>query len=67
LGFSGLRGFGSRISVFLGGYRRSPKTQPFHIVKRWSSLLSALAVKTPFSLKSMDLYSLGLTPIWRIE
>jgi hypothetical protein len=34
LGFSGLRGFGSRISVFLGGYERAPKTQPFHIVKR---------------------------------
>ncbi len=35
LGFIGLRGFGSRSSVLLGGYRRAPKTQPFHIVKRW--------------------------------
>ncbi len=34
LGFSGLLGFGSRASVFLGGYERTPKTQPFHIVKR---------------------------------
>ncbi len=34
LGFSGLRGFGSRINFFLGGQVRSPKTQPFHIVKR---------------------------------
>lgn len=34
LGFSGLRGFGSRASAFLGGYERAPKTQPFHIVKR---------------------------------
>jgi len=31
--FSGLRAFGSRVSVFLGGYERSPNTQPFHIVK----------------------------------
>lgn len=31
--FSGLRGFSSRASVFLGGYKRAPKTQPFHIVK----------------------------------
>jgi hypothetical protein len=34
LGFSGLRGFCSRANVFLGGYRRAPKTQPFHIAKR---------------------------------
>ena len=34
LGFSGLRGFGSRASVLIGGQVRSPKTQPFHIVKR---------------------------------
>ena len=34
LGFSGLRAFGSHFSVFLGGYERAPKTQPFHIVKR---------------------------------
>jgi hypothetical protein len=34
LGFSGLRGFGARSSVFFGGYRRAPKTQPFHIVNR---------------------------------
>jgi len=36
LGFSGLRGFGSRSNFFLGGYEHSPKTQPFHIVKRWA-------------------------------
>jgi BRCT domain type II-containing protein len=35
LGFSGLRAFSSRISFFLGGQERSPKTQPFHIVKRY--------------------------------
>ena len=35
LGFSGLRGIGSRASFFLGGYRGAPKTQPFHIVKRY--------------------------------
>jgi hypothetical protein len=34
LGFSGLRGFCSRVSVLLGGYERAPKTQPFHIVNR---------------------------------
>ena len=34
LGFSGLREFGSRFNFFLGGQDRSPKTQPFHIVKR---------------------------------
>ncbi len=34
LGVSGLRGFGSRTSVLVGGQVRSPKTQPFHIVKR---------------------------------
>ncbi len=38
LGFSGLRAFGSRANVFLGGQERSPKTQPFHIVKRWRAL-----------------------------
>jgi hypothetical protein len=37
LGFSGLRGFGSRTSVFPGGYRRAPKTQPFYIVNRCSA------------------------------
>jgi len=35
LGFSGLRAFGSRFSILVGGQERSPKTQPFHIVKRW--------------------------------
>jgi hypothetical protein len=34
LGFSGLRGFGSRASFLVGGQERSPKNQPFHIVKR---------------------------------
>ena len=34
LGFSGLRAFGSRFSILVGGQERSPKTQPFHIVKR---------------------------------
>lgn len=38
LGFSGLRGFGSRFSVLVGGQVRAPQTQPFHIVKRWHSL-----------------------------
>jgi len=35
LGFSGLQTFGFQTNFFLGGYRRAPKTQPFHIVKRW--------------------------------
>jgi len=34
LGLSGLRGFDSRASILVGGQKRSPKTQPFHIVKR---------------------------------
>jgi hypothetical protein len=34
LGFSGLLAFGSRASILVGGQERSPKTQPFHIVKR---------------------------------
>jgi hypothetical protein len=42
LEFSGLRGFGSRASDFLGGYRRAPKTQPFHIVKRCATLTNIL-------------------------
>ena len=42
LGFSGLRAFGSRASVFLGGYERAPKTQPFHIVKRWQQGCQAI-------------------------
>ncbi len=33
-GFSGFRAFGSRFSVLVSGQIRSPKTQPFHIVKR---------------------------------
>jgi len=36
LRFSGLRAFDSRFNFFLGGYRRSPKTQPFHIVNRYA-------------------------------
>jgi hypothetical protein len=39
LGFSGLRSFGSRISFFLGGQERRPKTQPFHIVNRYRQLV----------------------------
>lgn len=35
LGFSGLRAFGSRFNILVGGQERIPKTQPFHIVKRW--------------------------------
>jgi len=35
LGFSGLRAFVFQSNFFLGGYRCAPKTQPFHIVKRW--------------------------------
>ena len=34
LGFSGLRAFGSRISILVGGQVLAPKTQPFHIVNR---------------------------------
>ena len=34
LGFSGLRGFGSRFGILVGGQVCSPKTQPFHIVNR---------------------------------
>jgi len=32
--FSGLRALGSRFSLLVGGQERTPKTQPFHIVKR---------------------------------
>ena len=39
MGFSGLRVFGSPSSVFLGGYERTSKTQPFHIVKRYAQVL----------------------------
>jgi len=35
LGFSGLHTSGSRFSILVGGQERSPKTQPFHIVKRY--------------------------------
>jgi len=38
LGFSGLRGFGSRSSILVGGQERVPKTQPFHIVNRCASV-----------------------------
>ena len=31
--------FGSPSSVFLGGYERTSKTQPFHIVKRYAQVL----------------------------
>lgn len=34
LGFSGLREFGSRANILVGGQERSPKTQPFYIVNR---------------------------------
>ena len=34
LGFSGLRRFGSRFRILVGGQVRAPKTQPFHIVNR---------------------------------
>jgi len=35
LGFSGLRTSVFQINFSNGGYERTPKTQPFHIVKRW--------------------------------
>ena len=38
LGFSGLRAFCSRFSILVGGQERSPKIQPFYIVKRWRQL-----------------------------
>jgi hypothetical protein len=38
LGLSGLRGFVSRFSILVGGQVRSPKTQPFHIAKRYPKL-----------------------------
>jgi hypothetical protein len=34
LGFSGLRAFVFQVNFSNDGYRRTPKTQPFHIVKR---------------------------------
>jgi hypothetical protein len=34
LGFSGLLAFYFQTNFSNGGYRRAPKTQPFHIVKR---------------------------------
>jgi hypothetical protein len=39
LGFSGLRAFGSRSSILVGGQERTPKTQPFHIVKRLPAIV----------------------------
>ncbi len=39
MGFSVLRRFGSRSNFLVGGQVRSPKTQPFHIVKRYSLCL----------------------------
>jgi hypothetical protein len=41
LGLSGLRAFGSRSSFLIGGQERSPKTQPFHIVKLCGQLMFA--------------------------
>ena len=38
LGFSGLRAFGSRFNFFFGGYRCSPKTQPFHICQTLATI-----------------------------
>ncbi|OFX38640.1 MAG: hypothetical protein A2W95_11135 [Bacteroidetes bacterium GWA2_40_14] len=35
LGFSGLQAFSSRFSILVGGQECAPKTQPFHIVKRY--------------------------------
>ena len=35
LGFSGLRAFVLALTFCNGGYKRTPKTQPFHIVNRW--------------------------------
>lgn len=38
LGFSGLRAFGFQANYLLDGYRRAPKTHPFHIVNRYLAL-----------------------------
>jgi len=35
---SGLRELGSRTNILVGGQERSPKTQPFHIVKRLATM-----------------------------
>ena len=35
LDFSGLPAFGSCSGILIGGQERSPKTQAFHIVKRY--------------------------------
>ena len=45
LGFSGLRGFGSRSNILVGGQGGSPKTQPFHIVNRWQQASERLKYK----------------------
>lgn len=34
LGFSGLQAFVFQTNFSPGGYERTPKTQPFHVVKR---------------------------------
>jgi hypothetical protein len=38
LGFRGLRAFVFQTNFSNGGYERAPKTQPFHIVKRYRLL-----------------------------
>ena len=38
MGFSGLQAFVFQTNFSIGGYRRTPKTQPFHIVKRCAQL-----------------------------
>jgi hypothetical protein len=52
LGFSGLREFCSRISIFLGGYECAPKTQPFHIEN--------VIVHTPYQ------FNIQFNPLYKI-
>ncbi len=46
MGFSGLRAFGSRFSILIGGQERSPKTQPFHILSRYQMKTKILLLLT---------------------
>lgn len=55
LGFIGLREFGSRANILVGGQERSPKTQPFHIVKRCSQLYRLSTQRLNIDMKPKEL------------
>jgi len=57
--YSGLRALGFQTNFFLGGYKHTPKTQAFHIVKRYNngSLWSAYKVSNTSIGESMPLFA----------